>query len=91
MKSVNKEATIGIDLALPAHAEGLETPERRAPYPFSYSTEDVCKRYDFSRTTLHRLVKKGSFPRPVKIGGPNRWPSTVLKAYEQKLLESSGV
>jgi prophage regulatory protein len=40
------------------------------------SNEDLKQRgIRFSRQHLHRLIKKGQFPRPVKIGSAtNAWP-----------------
>jgi prophage regulatory protein len=36
----------------------------------------------FSRQHIHRLVKAGKFPRPVKIGeNTNAWPEPEIEQY----------
>jgi prophage regulatory protein len=36
----------------------------------------------FSRQHLHRLIKQGRFPRPVKLGVvTNAWPETEIDSY----------
>jgi prophage regulatory protein len=36
----------------------------------------------YSRQHIHRLVKRGLFPRPVKLGGgTNAWPENEIDQY----------
>jgi predicted DNA-binding transcriptional regulator AlpA len=55
--------------------------------PLFYSRKDLVELgFRFSRATLHRKIKDGSFPRPVKLGeNINAWPSAVIHAYADQL------
>ena len=44
--------------------------------------EEVCARYRMSERTLYRLVQKDQFPKPIKIGGQNRWPESLIAEWE---------
>ena len=48
------------------------------------TTEDVTDALGVSRTTVWRLVKAGTLPRPIKLGPQcNRWrPSDIEAALE---------
>ncbi|WP_130433609.1 AlpA family phage regulatory protein [Rivibacter subsaxonicus] len=52
-----------------------------------FSAPEVCRRYGFSRSTLHRLVTAGRFPPPVNIS-PRRvaWAGSVLDAQDKHLV-----
>ncbi len=41
--------------------------------PKLLKTKSVCDVKDCDRTTLHRHVKKGLLPAPIKIAGRNHW------------------
>lgn len=64
------------------HSSSIDT----EPKTFSSPT-DVCTRFGFSRTTLWRLIRAGSFPRPVQLS-PNRtaFSDRELDAHTEKLL-----
>jgi len=43
-------------------------------------------------STLEKMVARGDFPKPVKIGGSNRWvASEVSNWIEQKIAERDAV
>lgn len=43
----------------------------------------VKQRVGLSRTTIYRAVKEGTFPAPIKLGGPRAvgWTSTSIEAW----------
>lgn len=48
---------------------------------------EVLKRVPFSKPTLHRKVKEGTFPAPVKIGARAvAWVSEEIDAWERQLI-----
>lgn len=59
--------------ARPARAKYLREPE-------------VLARVPFSKPTLHRLVREGHFPRPVKIG-PRAvaWIADEIDAWDERI------
>ena len=52
--------------------------------------KQVCERLGVSPATLHRLIKLGKFPPPLKQLGENtsHWPSSDCTEYQRKVLES---
>lgn len=49
---------------------------------FLSRTDLVLKGINFSRQHLHRLIKAGKFPRPVKLGeNRNAWPEREIDAW----------
>jgi len=42
-------------------------------------TDDMLASLRISRTTLHRLVARGTIPRPIKLGNTCLWPEEVLE------------
>ncbi len=49
-------------------------------------SREVCEMLGVSRSTLHRMINKGQFPRPVKpSAGTNRWPSREVEDYMANL------
>jgi prophage regulatory protein len=51
-----------------------------------FTVKQVMERTGLSRSTLWRLVKKGGFPPPIKIGKSARWRESDLDAWEEQLL-----
>lgn len=48
---------------------------------------DVLKRVPFSKPTLYRQIKEGSFPAPVKVGTRAvAWLAHEIDAWEAKLI-----
>ena len=45
------------------------------------SIQEVCDRYQIAERTLYRMIARGDFPKPVKMGG-NKWSLSKLKAWE---------
>jgi predicted DNA-binding transcriptional regulator AlpA len=43
---------------------------------------EVSARYCICVRTIYRLMKRGAFPQPIKIGGQNRWPEPALLEWE---------
>ena len=37
-----------------------------------------------SSATLYRMIERGDFPRPVKIGRAARWPTSEITAFIEK-------
>jgi prophage regulatory protein len=37
-----------------------------------------------SSATLYRMIERGDFPRPVKIGRAARWPTSEVTAFIEK-------
>lgn len=50
------------------------------------SAREVCKIAGFSHATLYRLVKRGRFPKPIKIGlAAVRWRADELATHIENL------
>lgn len=48
---------------------------------------DVLALFPFARATLHRHVRNGTFPRPVKIGGRcNAWLADEIAEYQAAII-----
>lgn len=45
------------------------------------SIQEVCDRYKIAERTLYRMIARGDFPKPVKMGG-NKWSLSKLKVWE---------
>lgn len=73
------------------------TANRRLPVPMSFASSEVvvllltvpdaAKSLGVCRRTLERLIEAGEFPRPVKIRGVSRVPSSDVQCYVEKLLK----
>ncbi len=59
--------------------------------PRRLSMSDVCTRYDLSRGAIYNGLERGSFPRPLKVGGVLRWREEDLNAFEAKQLDGEEV
>lgn len=47
------------------------------------TTQEVLARVPFSSPTMYRLIKRGQFPQPIKIGRRSYWrPEEVNAALE---------
>jgi prophage regulatory protein len=54
------------------------------------SIDQVCEVTGLSSSTIYELVKRGDFPRPIKIGGKNGWRESTLIAFlDRKESEST--
>ncbi len=56
---------------------------------FKYTTaNEILDTYPMSRTTLYRLIQKGEFPPPIKVGSRSYWKrdeiEDAFKAMEEK-------
>jgi excisionase family DNA binding protein len=47
--------------------------------------DDAAAQLSISRRTLEREIRKGRFPKPVKIGGLSRVPITAVRSYVNAL------
>jgi excisionase family DNA binding protein len=48
------------------------------------TTDDVIKLLKVNRRTISRLIKRGTIPRPLKVGGSNRWkPEEIIAALDR--------
>ena len=54
--------------------------------PRLVKAREVCEMLGISKSTLHRLIRQGKFPRQVKLGaGTSRWPSQEVENYRAAL------
>lgn len=58
--------------------------------PAWFKVAAILGRYDFSRSTLERRVRDGTFPRPAKLGGLRMWSAADLEAFDRRLLADRG-
>lgn len=68
-------------------SRAAETPAAR---PSWLVKAEVLRRFPFSRSTLERSIRDGSFPRPVKVGRLRMWRLEELERFEQRLLADRG-
>lgn len=53
--------------------------------------DEVSARVGLSRSTIYRLVEKGLFPKPVRIGPKSvRWQETSIDTWMAAKIEHSG-
>ena len=45
------------------------------------SLKDVTVRLDISKPTVLKAIRSGDFPKPIKVAGQDRWPSSVINDY----------
>ena len=45
------------------------------------SAAEVRRLLGVGRTTLYRMIVRGEFPRPVKLGSRNAWPASDYDAF----------
>jgi excisionase family DNA binding protein len=60
--------------------------EQVAPVPLEplLTLSDLARLLRVSTRTVYRLVERGRFPRPLKVGGQNRWmPEDISNALER--------
>lgn len=54
--------------------------------------KDILGRFPISERTLYRMIKTGSFPKPIAISARLvGWPEEVYEAWEASLIEDSRV
>lgn len=52
------------------------------PIPGAFGTsEQLCSRFQISRTTLWRWSKSAGFPEPIRFGRSVRWPVEAVEAF----------
>lgn len=51
-------------------------------------TPDVMEALGVSRSTLWRLVRAGTLPKPIKLGAANRWHACDIEAAVEALRSS---
>ena len=56
-----------------------------SPEPVYLSVRDVAAHFGCGVSTVWRLVKQGTFPTPVKIGGMTRWRRADIDAFATQL------
>ncbi len=42
----------------------------------------ILAEFKLHKTTIYGLIKRGKFPRPVKIGGSSRWLADEIENYK---------
>ena len=47
----------------------------------TYSVADVCRLAGLCDDTIRAAVKRGEFPRPVRVGARLLWPRPVIDAF----------
>lgn len=47
--------------------------------------QQVCERFAVSARTLENMVRKGTFPPPVRLGKQVYWSQAALAAWEQRM------
>ena len=55
--------------------------------PTLISIEEVMRRVSIGRTMTYELIKRGSFPKPVKIGNASRWLNEEITKWIRELAE----
>lgn len=60
--------------------------EKSAVVVLLLTVREAAKRLGVCRRTLERLIESGEFPRPVKIRGALRVPSSDVERYVESLL-----
>jgi len=50
--------------------------------------KDVIKKVKIKKSTIYDKIKKGEFPKPVKIGIRSLWPKSIIKKYIFELQEA---
>jgi predicted DNA-binding transcriptional regulator AlpA len=55
--------------------------ERQEPCEPMLTVEDLERLLKVTRRTIARLCLTGRLPRPVKVGGRNRWRTSDLREY----------
>lgn len=64
------------------HAAVCTTDAINLPKPGALATsEQLCNRYQISRTTLWRWSKTAGFPAAVRFGRSVRWPTEAVEAF----------
>ena len=56
-----------------------------SPEPVYLSVRDVAAHFGCGVSTVWRLVKQGTFPTPVKIGGMTRWRRADIDTFAAQL------
>ncbi|WBA86493.1 helix-turn-helix transcriptional regulator [Endozoicomonas sp. GU-1] len=46
-----------------------------------YSRKELMNLLGISRFTLDRVLDSGEFPKPIKVAGQDRWPSSVINRH----------
>lgn len=52
------------------------------------TTEQVCQYLGVSEPTLYRFIKKGTIPKPFKLGG-NRWRKADIESAVNRMAEEA--
>ncbi|MGC6028789.1 helix-turn-helix transcriptional regulator [Enterobacter kobei] len=52
--------------------------------------EQVCFATGFKKTTIYEWMRKGKFPRPIKIGRSARWPSCDVERWIADKIKETG-
>lgn len=68
------------------------TPEMNAPISL-WKLSTVIQKTSKSRSSIYSAIQKGTFPAPVKLGGPraSAWASTEVQAWiDQRVAERDG-
>lgn len=51
---------------------------------------ELTEAYPFSAPTLYRMIKKGAFPAPIKIGSRSYWIEDEVEAAMQAFANARG-
>jgi prophage regulatory protein len=56
-----------------------------------FSDKQLAKKFGVHRTAIWRWVKKGDFPKPIKLSpGCTRWVDESIREWEQKKAKVAG-
>jgi predicted DNA-binding transcriptional regulator AlpA len=58
----------------------VDEPDPRAPLEPLLTVPDLERLLRVGRRTIERLCKRGRLPRPLKLGGQNRWRAEAISA-----------
>lgn len=50
---------------------------------------EVCRRTGLHRNTIQRLMARGNFPKPIKIGRASRWAARLVQAWIEDRITAS--
>ena len=52
--------------------------------------EAVLERTGVSKPTIYRMIERGEFPKPAKIGRTSLWPESTVDRFVAKALRQAG-
>ena len=59
------------------------------PDPKLIQLPQLCQRVGLSRTTIYRLIRAGTFPKPIKIATTSVWATRLVDAWVEAQIAAS--